>query len=85
MERNTVDTRTIYNSKAIISTTYTGNGTDFILSRALTSNVYFVIMNNAIYTTDDATFPYSITGTTLTFTSALPADLVDTIIRVVCV
>lgn len=85
VETNTLDTRTIYNSKAIISTTNDGDDTNYTLSRALTSNVYFVIMNNMIYTTNDTAFPYSITGLTLTFDSALPSDLADTQIFIVCV
>lgn len=52
---------------------------------AATSTQYYVIMNNGSYTTDDTAFPFSVTGTTLTFTSTLPNDLAATLIKLVCV
>lgn len=70
---------------SIISTTNTGDNKNYTLAMAATSTQYYVIMNNGSYTTDDTAFPFSVTGTTLTFTSTLPNDLAATLIKLVCV
>jgi hypothetical protein len=84
VEKNTVDTKTIFNSKAIIATTNI-DGQNYTLAHALTSNMYLVLINNGLYTTGDNAFPFTITGLTLKFTSALPPDLANTQIFILCV
>lgn len=70
---------------AIISATDTGDHQHYTLAQAATTSAYYVIMNNGSYTTDDTAFGFSVSGTTLTFNSALPSDLASTIIKLVCV
>lgn len=70
---------------SIIAATNTGDDQTYTLAQAPTSMNYYAIINNGSYTTDDALFPFSVTGTTLTFTSPLPNDLANTIIKLICV
>lgn len=69
---------------SIIATTNTGDNQNYILARAATSSIFYVILNNGFYTTDDSSFGFSVSGTILTFTTALPSDLANTIIKLVC-
>lgn len=70
---------------AIITATNSGDNKTYTLSQALTTSSYFVSMNGGSYPTDDPQFPFSIAATTLTFTTALPSDLANTNIKVICV
>lgn len=70
---------------SIRSATDSGDHQNYNLSGIATSSSYFVVMNNGSYSTDDSTYPFSVTGTVLTFTSALPTDLASTKIKLVCV
>lgn len=69
-------------SGSIISAENSGDDQTYTLS-ATPSSERFVIMNNGSYSSDDLSFPYSIIGTTLVFDNPLPADLADTLIKVV--
>ena len=70
---------------SIIDATNYGDDLTFVLDNAPTTSVYYVVMNNATYFEDDATFGFSITGTTLTFDSTLPTDMASTDIKLVCI
>lgn len=70
---------------SIISATNTGDNKNYTLGSAPSTSSYYIIMNNGSYTTDDISFPFSVSGTTLTFTSTLPSDLAGTIIKLICV
>lgn len=70
---------------AVISATDSGDHQNYTLSTSPTTSSYYILMNNGIYTTDDSSFPFSVSGTTLTFTKPLPADLASTIIKLICV
>lgn len=70
---------------AVISATDTGDHKNYTLSQSPTTSAYFIIMNNGSYTTNDAAFGFSVTGTTLTFTNTLPSDLASTLIVLICV
>lgn len=70
---------------AIIAATDSGDHQNYSLAKAATTTQYYAIINNGSYTTDDTAFGFSVSGTTLTFNSALPSDLAATIIKLVCV
>lgn len=72
-------------SGSIIAAVNSGDNQSYTLAQAPTSSAYYAIINNGSYTTDDAAFPFSVTGTILTFDSPLPSDLADTIIKLICV
>lgn len=72
-------------SGSIIAATDSGDHQDFNLAKTPTTASYYVIMNNGSYTTDDQSFPFSVSGTVLTFVSPLPSDLYGTLIKLVCV
>lgn len=69
-------------SGSVIDATNSGDDQNYNLS-AEPSSEYLVLMNNGVYSEDDTAFPYSISGATLSFDSALPADLASKIIKVI--
>lgn len=73
-------------SGSIIAATDSGDHKNYSLAQAPTTSSYYLIINGGIYTSDDPTYgAWSVTGTTLTFTTALPADVAGTVIKLVCV
>lgn len=70
---------------SIISATDSGDHKTYNLASPITSNNFYAIINNGMYTPDDLSFPFTAVGSTLTFSSALPTDLASTIIKIVCV
>lgn len=69
---------------AIITATNSGNDQDYTLAEAPTSTTYYVLINNLSYTSDDVSFSFTVSSTTLSFDSPLPSDLANTQIKLVC-
>lgn len=72
-------------SGSIINATNSGDNKTYNLTGAPTTSSYYALVNNEMYTTDDAQFPFSVVGSQLIFSSALPSDTANTIIKLVCV
>ncbi len=72
-------------SGAVISATDSGDHQNYDLLESPTTSSFYAIINNGLYTPDDTAFPFSVTGTVLTFSSPLPDDLASTLIKLVCV
>lgn len=70
---------------SIIAANNSGDNQHYTLNILPTTTAYYAIINNGSYTTDDAVFPFSVSGKNLTFTNALPNDLANTIIKLICV
>jgi len=93
VEEDTATTKTIYSNVVfssngfgkIISLTTTGDNKTYTMSQTATTTEYLVLLNNNLYTTDDNQFPFSVSGTTLTFVSTLPTDLASTKKYLICV
>lgn len=70
----------------VVGLTDTGDHQNFTLSGAAPSTNYLLLANNAIYSTDDTALPFSVTGTTLTFTNGpIPTQLAATLMKLICV
>lgn len=93
VEADTATTKTVYTNVVfanngfgkIISLTNTGDNKTYTMSQAATTSEYLILMNNGLYSTDDNQFPFSISGTTLTFVAILPTDMASTKIKLICV
>lgn len=70
---------------AVIGLTDSGDHKNYTLAKAATSTQFVLLMNNGLYPTDDANFPFAVASTTLTFTSTLPTDLAGTVMKLICV
>lgn len=73
-------------SGSIIAATDSGDHKNYSLAEAPTTSSYYLIINGGIYTSDDPTYgAWSVTGSELTFSTALPADVASSVIKLVCV
>lgn len=70
---------------SIISATNSGDRKNYTLAILPTSSVYFAIINNGTYTTDDPAFGFIVTGKNMIFNTALPSDIANTLIKLVCI
>lgn len=70
---------------SIIAATNSGDNQNYTLAKAPTTAQYYALINNGMYTTNDAAFGFSVAGTTMTFNSALPSQLANTQIFLICV
>lgn len=76
---------TISSSGAYITATNQGDNQNFTLSSLPTSTNYSALINNGVYTVDDTSYPFTVIGLTMTFSSPLPADLANKIIKLQCI
>lgn len=74
----------LQSKSSIITLTDSGDHITFNPATPATSAVYYVIINNAIYTADNSDFPYSLISGNIVFDSALPSDLLSSVIKLVC-
>lgn len=87
---NSDGTKTIASSGSgaagsVISCSNSGDNQNYTLSQPLSTSSYYALINNLPYTTDDPVRGFSIAALTLTFNSALPADIANKLIKIICV
>ncbi len=70
---------------AVISATDSGDHRNYTLAVAPTTLNYYVLINNLSYSTDDLTYAFSVSGSTLTFSQALASDIAGSVIKLICV
>lgn len=75
----------VTSSGSIIPATNSGDDQNYDLNQAATTSSYYAIINGGSYQADDDDFPFSVSGTLLTFDSPLPSDIANKKIKLVCV